>query len=142
MITKIISGGQTDVDRGELDAAIYCQIPHGGWCQKGRKAEYWNAPRKLDHLICEVCLNLRRTNMKKKIDSRKNKLSQLYGRRKPRRSTWPLDSMGSLSNPSISGSDNLDKWTRIMCGICGTSGRKMPDFVGSLVVVAAQRTRL
>jgi hypothetical protein len=50
--------------------------------------------------------------------------------------------MGSLSNPSISGSDNLDKWTRIMCGICSTSGRKMPDFLGSLVVAATQRTRL
>jgi hypothetical protein len=39
MITKIISGGQTGADRGGLDAAIYCQMPHGGWCPKGRKAE-------------------------------------------------------------------------------------------------------
>ena len=39
MITKIISGGQTGADRGGLDAAIYCNGPHGGWCPKGRKAE-------------------------------------------------------------------------------------------------------
>lgn len=39
MITKIISGGQTGADRGGLDAAIHCGIPHGGWCPKGRIAE-------------------------------------------------------------------------------------------------------
>ena len=39
MITKIISGGQTGADRGGLDAAIYCDWPHGGWCPKGRIAE-------------------------------------------------------------------------------------------------------
>ena len=36
---KIVSGGQTGVDRGALDAAIALGIPHGGWCPKGRKAE-------------------------------------------------------------------------------------------------------
>jgi len=39
MIKKIVSGGQTGADRGGLDAAIYCHIPHGGWCPKGRLAE-------------------------------------------------------------------------------------------------------
>ncbi|MDR4485430.1 MAG: putative molybdenum carrier protein [Nitrospirales bacterium] len=39
MITKLISGGQTGADRGGLDAAIHCGIPHGGWCPKGRRAE-------------------------------------------------------------------------------------------------------
>jgi hypothetical protein len=39
MITKIISGGQTGADRGGLDAAIHCNLPHGGWCPRGRKAE-------------------------------------------------------------------------------------------------------
>ncbi len=39
MITKIISGGQTGADRGGLDAAIHCDLPHGGWCPKGRRAE-------------------------------------------------------------------------------------------------------
>lgn len=39
MIEKIISGGQTGVDRAALDVAIKLDIPHGGWCPKGRKAE-------------------------------------------------------------------------------------------------------
>ncbi len=36
---KIISGGQTGVDRAALDAALSLNIPCGGWCPKGRKAE-------------------------------------------------------------------------------------------------------
>ncbi len=35
----IISGGQTGVDRGALEAAIALGIPHGGWCPQGRLAE-------------------------------------------------------------------------------------------------------
>lgn len=36
---KIISGGQTGVDRAALDSAIELGIPHGGWCPRGRRAE-------------------------------------------------------------------------------------------------------
>lgn len=39
MVFKIISGGQTGVDRAALDAAIELNIPHGGYCPKGRRAE-------------------------------------------------------------------------------------------------------
>jgi hypothetical protein len=35
----IVSGGQTGVDRAALDAAMYLDIPHGGWCPLGRRAE-------------------------------------------------------------------------------------------------------
>jgi hypothetical protein len=42
---KIISGGQTGVDRGALDAAIELAIPHGGWCPRGRLAEDGPIPR-------------------------------------------------------------------------------------------------
>ncbi len=35
---KIISGGQTGADRAALDFAIENDIPHGGWCPRGRKA--------------------------------------------------------------------------------------------------------
>jgi predicted Rossmann fold nucleotide-binding protein DprA/Smf involved in DNA uptake len=38
-IAKIISGGQTGVDRAALDAALALGIPCGGWCPKGRRAE-------------------------------------------------------------------------------------------------------
>ncbi len=39
MIQRVISGGQTGVDRAALDAALELQIECGGWCPKGRRAE-------------------------------------------------------------------------------------------------------
>lgn len=36
---KIVSGGQTGVDRAALDLALKAGIPCGGWCPKGRLAE-------------------------------------------------------------------------------------------------------
>jgi hypothetical protein len=39
MIKKIISGGQTGVDRAALDAAIKLSIDHGGWIPQGRLTE-------------------------------------------------------------------------------------------------------
>lgn len=39
LVEKIVSGGQTGVDRAALDAAIQLNVTHGGWCPKGRKAE-------------------------------------------------------------------------------------------------------
>lgn len=38
-LEKIISGGQTGVDRGALDAALDNKFPCGGWCPPGRMAE-------------------------------------------------------------------------------------------------------
>lgn len=52
MIEKIISGGQTGVDRGSLLAAMAVGIPHGGWCPKGRRAEDGVIP---DHFFLEEC---------------------------------------------------------------------------------------
>jgi hypothetical protein len=42
--SKIISGGQTGVDRAALDFAIERGIPHGGWCPLNRKAEDGRIP--------------------------------------------------------------------------------------------------
>jgi len=39
LLKKIVSGGQSGIDRGALDAAIQVGLPIGGWCPKGRKAE-------------------------------------------------------------------------------------------------------
>ncbi len=36
---KIISGGQSGVDRAALDFCLENNIPCGGWCPKGRMAE-------------------------------------------------------------------------------------------------------
>lgn len=39
MVEKIVSGGQTGADRAALDWAIENNIPHSGFCPKGRVAE-------------------------------------------------------------------------------------------------------
>lgn len=41
---KIISGGQTGVDRAALDAAGTFGFPHGGWCPRGRKSTNGRIP--------------------------------------------------------------------------------------------------
>ena len=38
-LRKIVSGGQTGVDRGALAAALAAQFPCGGWCPEGRQSE-------------------------------------------------------------------------------------------------------
>lgn len=38
-LSKIVSGGQTGVDRAALDSAFELGIPCGGWCPQGRRAE-------------------------------------------------------------------------------------------------------
>jgi len=37
-LAKVVSGGQTGVDRAALDAAMKLGIDVGGWCPKGRRA--------------------------------------------------------------------------------------------------------
>src|ERR1700730_12095061 len=44
MIEKIISGGQTGVDRAALDVALTLGIACGGWCPRGRRAEDGQIP--------------------------------------------------------------------------------------------------
>lgn len=36
---RIVSGGQTGVDRAALDVAMALGMHHGGWCPAGRRAE-------------------------------------------------------------------------------------------------------
>jgi hypothetical protein len=42
--SKLVSGGQTGVDRGALDAALAAGFPCGGWCPRGRVAEDGTIP--------------------------------------------------------------------------------------------------
>jgi predicted Rossmann fold nucleotide-binding protein DprA/Smf involved in DNA uptake len=51
-ITKIVSGGQTGVDRAALDVAIIQGIPCGGWCPAGRRAE--DGPISLHYPLTET----------------------------------------------------------------------------------------
>ena len=43
---KIISGGQTGVDRAALDWAISLGVAHGGWCPLGRIAQDGTLPER------------------------------------------------------------------------------------------------
>jgi hypothetical protein len=52
MIAKLVSGGQTGVDRTALDVALELGIPCGGWCPKGRKAE--DGPIDARYLLTET----------------------------------------------------------------------------------------
>lgn len=44
MLQKLISGGQTSVDRAALDVALALGLPVGGWCPQGRRAEDGRIP--------------------------------------------------------------------------------------------------
>jgi len=41
---RIVSGGQTGVDRAALDVALELGLEHGGWCPRGRLAEDGEIP--------------------------------------------------------------------------------------------------
>ena len=45
-VERIVSGGQTGVDRAALDVAIALGLPHGGWCPRSRKAEDGRIPER------------------------------------------------------------------------------------------------
>jgi hypothetical protein len=45
-LLKVISGGQTGVDRGALDAALALEVECGGWCPAGRLAENGTIPKR------------------------------------------------------------------------------------------------
>jgi hypothetical protein len=46
MFTKLLSGGQTGVDRAALDVALALGLSCGGWCPQGRLAEDGPLPQR------------------------------------------------------------------------------------------------
>ena len=50
LISKIISGGQTGVDHGAIEAALELGFPYGGLIPKGRRAEDGIVPLKFDQV--------------------------------------------------------------------------------------------
>ncbi|MEA1950215.1 MAG: putative molybdenum carrier protein [Planctomycetota bacterium] len=65
---KIVSGGQTGVDRAALDAAIALGIEHGGWCPRDRLAEDGTIPAV--YKLCETASgNYARRTQQNVLDS-------------------------------------------------------------------------
>ena len=60
-LSTIISGGQTGADRAALDWAIFRDVPHGGWCPKGRKAEDGTIPARYELQETQTANYLERT---------------------------------------------------------------------------------
>lgn len=54
MIERVVSGGQTGVDRAALDIALALKIACGGWCPQGRLAE--DGPLSLSYPLRETPL--------------------------------------------------------------------------------------
>ncbi len=63
IVERIISGGQTGADRGGLEAAIALEIPHGGYCPKGRRSEDGRVPRKYELIETSTPYYPERTRM-------------------------------------------------------------------------------
>ncbi len=46
LVQRIVSGGQTGVDRAALDVALATGLDCGGWCPRGRRAEDGRIPER------------------------------------------------------------------------------------------------
>ncbi len=63
VLEKIVSGGQTGVDRAALDAALAAGFPSGGWAPKGRMAEDGAIPERYPLDECSIAGNAERTRL-------------------------------------------------------------------------------
>jgi len=113
MILPILSGGQTGVQRGVLEAPLERNFPGGGWCPRGRKAENGRNPdryplQEMDALA-EVwgggfLLEFEARIMK---DENKTKAQLIEEREELRQRNVELESLETQSPPSGVSSSSL-----------------------------------
>lgn len=65
-VEKIVSGGQTGVDRAALDVALELNIPTGGWCPRGRLAEDGTLDKK--YPLTETASSLYQERTRKNVE--------------------------------------------------------------------------
>ncbi len=63
VLKKIVSGGQTGVDRAALDVALAAGFPCGGWAPKGRMAEDGTIPKRYPLDECTIAGYEERTRL-------------------------------------------------------------------------------
>ncbi len=63
VLEKIVSGGQTGVDRAALDVALAAGFPCGGWAPKGRMAEDGAIPKRYPLDECSIAGYEERTRL-------------------------------------------------------------------------------
>lgn len=63
MLKKIVSGGQTGVDRAALDAALAANFPCGGWAPGDRMAEDGIIPERYPLIVLPNGSNRQRTRL-------------------------------------------------------------------------------
>jgi Circularly permutated YpsA SLOG family len=63
MLNKIVSGGQTGVDRAALDAALAANVPCGGWAPGDRMAEDGIIPDRYPLMVLPNGSNRQRTRL-------------------------------------------------------------------------------
>ncbi len=78
IFSKLISGGQTGVDRAALDAALELGLPTGGWCPKGRRAEDGSIP--MHYTLLETSSSAYPTRTEKNILGSDGTLILTWGR--------------------------------------------------------------
>jgi hypothetical protein len=131
---RIISGGQTGVDRAALDAALELGLEIGGWCPKGRRSEDGTVPAKypLKETISSFYLERTEFNVR---DSDGTLILTLDGAKSPgtlqtikiaQRRGMPLTCMEINTTPQICLIEWLNKYKIQTLNVAGPRESKFP----------------